>query len=395
MHPSTSTILRLALMWSCAAPLTPACGGGGDAGDHLAPTVTIALDGGETLRFSVSEEASLIECAFDGGGFTACGAGRYGQASVPAALVDGDHTATVRATDLAGNPGEPATLTFTVRAPELTVTIAPSTAPCPARAIDFGASLAGATFACALDGQAAAPCASPFTLPAGLTEGAHTFAVTASAQGKTASTAAPVFIDLTRPEVTIAGVLPDPDASGRFDRTGLILFASSKPVAALCGIDGHDPVDCGERPFDGAFAFAGLDDQRNPHLFKVQVTDSCGRRASARLELDVDTTPPAPCLVAATTEGGAAFDDGGGCLAETATTGADGSLTFAAEPGAYRCTLTTEIFDTPFDCAPGEPIRFAALLDAGDDPHPYALIVEGVDVHGNQSRTALRWLVQR
>jgi hypothetical protein len=285
-----------------------------------------------------------------------------------------------------GGPGD-------AGAAALTVTIAARSSPCAAEAIVFGASAAGVAFTCDLDGEVGA-CASPFALPPGLATGTHALRVTGAAGGATASSSILFTIDASA-EVEVAGTSPPADGSSRVDGAGLISFVAGEPVTARCSLDGAGPVDCSSPRLDGAFPYAGLDERENPHRFEVVVTDACGNTASARVELEVDGTPPAPCLVEAST---------GACLAAPPRTGGAGALTFAGEPGAYACALTTEApagvavpaeppLGQSFECRPGEPIEFAGLLDLGGEPHAYTLVVAGVDLHGNASLTRLPWLV--
>ena len=65
--------------------------------------VSLTTSPNATFQFSAAETASGFECSLDNGGFTACASPKdYTN------LLDGTHTFTVRATDLAGNQGFPA-----------------------------------------------------------------------------------------------------------------------------------------------------------------------------------------------------------------------------------------------------------------------------------------------
>ena len=115
------------------------------AGDIVPPETTI--DSGPTLTrdatpdfaFSANEAGSTFECAVDGGTFAACTS-----PTTLAALADGQHVFSVRATDAAGNADPtPATKTFTVDATGPTVAVtSPTVNQIVAGTIDLSASAA-------------------------------------------------------------------------------------------------------------------------------------------------------------------------------------------------------------------------------------------------------------
>ena len=379
--------------------------------DLTAPVVTItsppeggSVGPGAAVAFTVSEAAFRSECAFDGGAFSACGNGRLGSLPIPAALPDGAHTVTVRATDLAGHQGAPATVAFTLEPAALHVKIVPRVSTCAIEVIDFFATAADATFACELDGTVTAPCVPTFHLPPDIAAGRHTFTITATRGPQTAAATSQFEIDTSRPQVQILDVLPPRDPFERTDPDGEIHFTTTKPVAASCHVDGDDPVDCTSATLDGFFRFAGLSDAVKPHTATVAVVDACGNTASSLVRFAVDSTPPAPCLEEVRTEGGPDVRAGGACLTAP-TSGGSGALTFRSEPGSYVCTITTTVpagrvppravpeLDLLFGCSENTPIPFAGLQDFGAGPQPYALIVDGIDAHGNASRTSIPWLV--
>jgi hypothetical protein len=154
--------------------------------DTVAPQSTItdgpaegAITSSRSATFTFSSnEPGTLECQLDGTGWTTCEAPRsYTD------LSEGAHTFAVRARDAAGNvDGTPATRSWTVDtiAPQTTITDGPvegATSTSQSATFTFD-STEGGTFECQIDGGPWAVCESP-RASAGLSEGAHTFAVRA------------------------------------------------------------------------------------------------------------------------------------------------------------------------------------------------------------------------
>ncbi|QIG43538.1 hypothetical protein G5V58_12890 [Nocardioides anomalus] len=173
--------------------------------DTTAPdtTITSGPAAGSTLTgasvsfgFSATE-SSTFECAYDGGGFAACGTPSPGlSGSDTRTLANGSHTFAVRARDAAANADPtPATRTFTVAVavppppappadttpPDTVITQAP-----PARvrvkrkatvSVGFTSTEPGSRFTCRVDGGPAQPCVSGAAFRLG--RGQHTITVTA------------------------------------------------------------------------------------------------------------------------------------------------------------------------------------------------------------------------
>ena len=378
--------------------------------DSVAPVIAInsppdgAIIGNSTLVYGSSEPVAAFRCSFDGGEAFACGSGASG--STPIALANGQHTATVTGSDLAGNPGNIASVSFTFDLTVLSVSIDARQTACASESIAFAASQPGATFTCNLDGTSAG-CTSPFALPGNISGGAHTFTVTATLGAATATNALLFTIDRTAPTVDIIGILPDNtnDMFGNYDASGNVFFIVNKPgISARCDVD-NLTADCNTMLGEGSFAYGPLDDGGNPHVATVVVTDACGPTASATFEFSVDSSPPAPCLTDVSTTGGPDLANGGACLAVAAKSGTTGSLTFGAERGSYTCTLHTDgvilklpgtppvTSIGPFNCTPGTPIAFTGLSDFGANGLTWTLSIDGLDLHGNRSVTALDWIV--
>ena len=129
-----------------------------------------------TFTFSADEPNSTFECAVDAEAFAPCTSPR-----MLAALGDGVHNFTVRATDTLGNVDpSPAQRSFTVdtSAPDTALTKTPKrkikTRKKKVRVVfEFASSQPGATFECSLDGVAYVPCTSPKSYKVG--KGEHFF----------------------------------------------------------------------------------------------------------------------------------------------------------------------------------------------------------------------------
>jgi large repetitive protein len=136
-----------------------------------------------SFGFDSNEPGSSFECSLDGAEFTACEAPRE-YTDVAA----GAHQFRVRAVDLAGNVGSPASYDWTVEAaapaPDTTIDSGPGATTTSTRAtFGFSADALGSSFECSLDGAAFAACASPREYT-DLAIGTHEFQVRAlSADG--------------------------------------------------------------------------------------------------------------------------------------------------------------------------------------------------------------------
>jgi|GEM_PF-1518619 len=136
-----------------------------------------------SFSFSSTEANNSFACNLDGVGFSAC--------SSPAIynnLALGGHTFQVRANDAAANfDTTPASFNWTINSipvdttpPDTTITSAPPALTNSTSAVfEFTSNEAGSTFTCRLDGAPFAVCSSG-TIYNGLTDGFHTFQVTAT-----------------------------------------------------------------------------------------------------------------------------------------------------------------------------------------------------------------------
>lgn len=196
--------------------------------DTVAPAVSIgsatASADVATFTFGATDAAPVTyACTLDGATAPCTSPARY------AGLADGPHGFTVTATDAAGNAAS-ATGAVTIDAtpPETTIGWAP---PPILTTRDFAFAFGAnepASFTCSLDGAPAQPCASPLAL-SGLTDGAHSFVVTAiDASGQPDPT--PARSDFT---VAVPGLPP----SARPTPT-----ASPMPPLALASVSGAKTV---------------------------------------------------------------------------------------------------------------------------------------------------------
>jgi RNA polymerase sigma factor (sigma-70 family) len=165
--------------------------------DTTAPTVTITARPGATTQtdsadvaFQANEANVAFACRLDQADYAAC--------SSPAHLSGlgaGSHTFLVRATDKAGNVGQPASVTWTYTPPDTTppkatITSGPSgTTTDTSASFSFSADEAGSTFQCSLDGGGFNVCESPVVYN-GLAPGSHSFSVRATDKAGNTSTPA-------------------------------------------------------------------------------------------------------------------------------------------------------------------------------------------------------------
>jgi hypothetical protein len=141
-----------------------------------------------TVSFTGSEAGSTFECSLDKSPWAACASPMtYRDLAV------GPHYVQVRATDPAGNPDQsPATASFSVVAPETTITSGPTGAiRATSATFAFSANENQATYQCAFDSTTFTACSSPVTYANLAPASNHTFSVRAvAADGRTDSTPA-------------------------------------------------------------------------------------------------------------------------------------------------------------------------------------------------------------
>src|SRR3954451_3919008 len=181
------------------------------------PTGTTS-DNSPTFAFTATEANSVFECRVDSGAWADCTS-----PWTTAALSDGAHSVSVRATDVAGNTAaSPAPRSFTVAtapppdttAPDTTITSGPTgTTSDNSPTFAFTATEANSVFECRVDSGAWVDCTSPWTTAA-LSDGAHSVSVRATdvagntdaspaTRAFTVDTSTPPPADTTAPDTTI------------------------------------------------------------------------------------------------------------------------------------------------------------------------------------------------
>jgi CSLREA domain-containing protein len=261
--------------------------------DTVAPTVELdgpSLTNDSTPSFAFgSEHGASFECAL-GGDFADCGS----PYQVATALADGTHVLRARATDAAGNTGDPASLTFVVdtQGPSVSIGSGPS-GPSGDNTPSFTfSSESGATFACAIAGAFAA-CVSPYAVATPLADGPYTFQVQATdAAGNTGTFAIRAFtVDTEGPTTTIEDGPADPTP----ERSATFAFTATEDVLRFeCRLDSTN--DAAFAACTSGVGYPGplaLGD----HAFDVRAVDAVGNvGAAARHEWTIvpppDTTAP-------------------------------------------------------------------------------------------------------
>jgi hypothetical protein len=254
--------------------------------DTVAPTVSFsavpaALSNDDTpsATFSTTDNPVTIECRVDMGNFAACTS-----PFTAAATADGLHTITVRATDLAGNPGSATTAMFEIdtMAPTAAFTMVPAalsndTTP----TVQFTTAGNPTLIQCRVDSGAFGTCTSGFSPTVGA--GTHTISVrvTDAATNFSTITTAMFVVDLTPPTVTITG--QPPALSNNNDPQVTFTHDGMSPT---CAVDTGTPVAC-----TSPHTFANVAD--GPHTITVRVVDAAGNPGSATTtSFTIDTVGP-------------------------------------------------------------------------------------------------------
>ena len=256
--------------------------------DTTAPDTTITAgptgtttDNRPAFSFTATESGSVFECRVDSGSWADCTS-----PWTTAALSDGNHTVSVRATDVAGNTdASPATRSFTVgtapppdtTAPDTTITSGPTgTTTDSTPTFAFTATEANSVFECRVDTGAWANCTTPWTTAA-LSDGNHSVSVRATdvagntdaspaTRAFTVDTAAPPPSDTTAPDTTIgSGQTGTTSAT-----TASFAFTSSESGSTFeCKLDTGAWATCtSPKPYSGLTT--------GSHTFSVRATDAAG-----------------------------------------------------------------------------------------------------------------------
>ncbi len=309
------------------------------------PSVSFAFDDGDG--------GVAFACSLDGAGPASCSSPRSFQG-----LSAGGHTFAVTATDPAGNTSAPAQFAWTVTlvGPDTTITSGPaegSVTTATSATFRFTAGVSGATYSCSLDGAGFSTCVSPASY-SGLGDGAHAFAVRATANGATGGPAQRTWtVDTVAPDTTITG-----GPSGPVSSTGPFSFAFESNETGgtfKCKLDGASYAAC-TSPYQLAGPLSGS------HAFSVKAVDQAGNQdqTPASRTWSIDTVAPDTSIT-------------GGPSGTTTATDATFTFTATEQGSTFACSLDGAGF------APCTSPRQYAGLGVGD----HAFQVRAVDAAGN------------
>jgi Big-like domain-containing protein len=297
--------------------------------DATPPDVTITSTPGDpsndptpAFAFTSSDASATFACSVDGGAFGACTS-----PFTSAALADGSHSFTVRATDPVGNAATASPFAWLIDtvAPTVTITSAPAAlSNDPTPTVAFTTAGGATAIDCQIDSGTFAACTSPFTTAA-LADGSHTITVRAAdAAGNAGTTSSSFAIDTVPPTVTITTA---PAALSNDSTPTTVFVTGGGATATTCKIDGGAFVAC-TSPFTTGVLADGT------HTITVRAVDGANNAATtATPTFIIDTVPPtvtitsSPSALSNDTTPTVAFTVGGG--ATTTECAVDGGA-FAA-----------------------------------------------------------------
>ena len=339
-----------------------------DGADLTAPETTLLAapadpSNQDPARFEfTADRPATFRCQLDDGAAVEC------TSPYEVTVGEGARTFAVHAVSVTGvADATPATHAWVVdlTPPDTTITEAPAALD---NSVDVSLAFEAdedATFTCAVDGGAAAPCTSPLALT-GLADGPHSVVITATDR------AGNVEVEPARHDWVLDSAAPDTVIDS--GPTGLVTtaaatFTFSSPDAGpgatfACSLDGAAFAACASPR-----AYSGL--AEGDHTFAVRVTDATG---------NVDPTPAQRSWTVDT-------------VAPTVTLGANPSLTSdrrptfgfttAGGPTQYFCRINTTASGAFTACTSATSHQPASNLADG----AYVLSVYVRDAAGNQSPT--------
>ena len=207
-------------------------------------------------------------------------------------LREGLHSLAVKQTDVAGNTGPAASVTWTV---DITPPAAPAVIGAPVKPINSASQALsfigedGATFQCSIDSTTAYSSCSGSASFSGLAEGSHTFRVRQIDQAGNVGVAASVtwVVDLTAP---VAPVVTDAPTNAVNTATQTLGFIGESGATFQCALDGSDYAAC-----DPSISFSNLPEGQ--HALLVRQVDVAGNTGPARmLSWTIDRTALPPTL---------------------------------------------------------------------------------------------------
>ncbi|MDQ1689003.1 MAG: large repetitive protein [Frankiaceae bacterium] len=253
-----------------------------------------------TVVFTLPEAATTAECRADADAWAACTS-----PWTTAALIDGDHTISLRAVDRAGNRSSISPTTFTVdsTAPApaqiLTGPADPSNVPSPIFAL-VETDPSTLSFECSLDGAPVVDCTTPDPYTVDVSgDGQHVLSVVAldgpPADPTTNRSAA---VSWTWMLDTVAPAAPEfPASLPALTGSSVTIPIKTDPSATTtCMLDGN-AIPCGT-----AISVAGL--TNGGHVVQARSTDEAGNASSAQHSWTVDATAPTVTVTNPTTTTG-------------------------------------------------------------------------------------------
>jgi hypothetical protein len=331
-----------------------------------------------SFSFSADKPGAIFTCRLDAQAPARC-TSPFAFTSLP----DGAHRFVVAATDAAGNTDpSPASYSWTVdTAPPHTMLASwpsnPSNAVNPAFTFTTSEGAGGMTFACALDGAAPVPCASPWTALA-LADGAHTLSVAATdAAGNTDSSPPSVAWTVD----TVAPVISNLTVTPPFAKAGTLVtisFSVSKTLAQRPNVSGTSfnaqvAAPDGSNDYVATYNVGGYESQ-GLNAVKVNATDTAGNTGMGNSTVTFDFT--APTFNVAVNPG-------------TVGAGAPFTVTVtASEPLQSAPSLTVAGRTLSPTGASGQTYTFTAATQAGDSEGSQGIAVTGTDRAGNTGNGA-------
>lgn len=330
---------------------------------QVVPSSAITSSQAMQLLFAATEGGSF-ECALDSGNYMPCESPFSLQR-----LADGQHFFQVRATDIAGNIGEPATYAWTVDtiAPEvLPGNVNPPQGPTNEATIAFNFSAnEQASFNCSIDNAGFGPCTSPFTGSI-FTNGPHNLAVIA--MDLAGNVSSPVYVewmmDFIDPMISFGAMAPSAASHINSSHLSAEIY-SSEAVIMSCSLNDLD-LQQSQSPISVSALSEGS------YSLIVMGQDLAGNLSNIISHLfTVDLTPPAVSLKAD--------------ISNTTTRLTMNSFAFTAnEASSFTCNLDGAGFS-----ACSSPLPFAGLAEGA-----HVFEVMAIDLAGNTStHEALQWTV--
>jgi uncharacterized repeat protein (TIGR01451 family) len=319
------------------------------------------LSASATAAFTFTASgATAVECSLDGAAFAPCAS-----PVALAALADGGHTFTVRASDLAGNVTTVAhAWTVDTTPPDVSFTAAPPALSTSADATFAFAVTGGATSVeCSLDGAAFAPCTSPVSLT-GLAEGNHDFRVRATDAAGNARTVTHAWaVDTAAPDTSFTAT----PAANAGATSATFSFSSTEGGTFECSLDGAAFAAC-----VSPATLSGL--AEGSHTYRARAIDAAGNvdPTPASFTWNVDTTAPTTTLDS---------------TPASASNSTGATFTFSSNEGTatFECSLDGAAFTA---CTSPQ-----ALTGLAEGSHTFQ--VRAVDAAGNTDGTpaSFTWTV--